>query len=345
MLSNLVTVDEVEQAALDRLPLSVRQYYAGGCGTESSLKRNVLAYERLLIRPHVLRDVSKADTSVRIYANKFDFPIGIAATAFHKLAHPLGEIATVKAAGATNSLMICSTLSNTKLEEVASNAPSRTTLWYQLYVFKDRDVTRQLLRRAATAGFEAIVLTVDTPVLGRRPADKRNAFNLPPNLSSVILLANMDGASAHMKQTNVGQSAFAQYCSELFDDTLTFADLQWLIRESKLPVIVKGVIRAEDADIAVRCGAKGVIVSNHGGRQLDFTPATIECLPEVVRAVALRCPVFVDGGIRNGGDVFKAIARGADAVFVGRPILWGLAIAVNYIGFFFSILDSCWALP
>uniref|UniRef100_F1L8K8 (S)-2-hydroxy-acid oxidase n=1 Tax=Ascaris suum TaxID=6253 RepID=F1L8K8_ASCSU len=323
MLNHLTTIEEIERAALERLPLDIRQYYAGGSGTESSLRRNKFAFDRLLIRPHVLRNISTIDTSVKIFSKIFDFPIGIAATAFHKLADPLGEIATVKAAGEMNSLMICSILSNTKLEDIASNAPLGTTLWHQLYVFKDHDVTKQLLQRIADAGFDAIVLTVDTPVLGRRPADKRNAFNLPAHLS----LANINGANAHMKQTEIGESAFGSYVQQLFDDSLTFDDLEWLIRESKLPIIVKGVMRAEDADIAVRCGVKGIIVSNHGGRQLDFTPATIECLPEIVRVVARRCPVFIDGGVRNGGDIFKAIALGADSVFVGRPILWGLTLA------------------
>uniref|UniRef100_A0A0M3IBS6 FMN hydroxy acid dehydrogenase domain-containing protein n=1 Tax=Ascaris lumbricoides TaxID=6252 RepID=A0A0M3IBS6_ASCLU len=310
MLNHLTTIEEIERAALERLPLDIRQYYAGGSGTESSLRRNKFAFDRLLIRPHVLRDISTIDTSVKIFSKIFDFPIGIAATAFHKLADPLGEIATVK----------------------------------------DHDVTKQLLQRIADAGFDAVVLTVDTPVLGRRPADKRNAFNLPAHLSLaninganahmkqteigesafgnyvqqlfddsltfddlewLIRLANINGANAHMKQTEIGESAFGSYVQQLFDDSLTFDDLEWLIRESKLPIIVKGVMRAEDADIAVRCGVKGIIVSNHGGRQLDFTPAT----------------VFIDGGVRNGGDIFKAIALGADSVFVGRPILWGLTLA------------------
>uniref|UniRef100_A0A915BT14 (S)-2-hydroxy-acid oxidase n=1 Tax=Parascaris univalens TaxID=6257 RepID=A0A915BT14_PARUN len=307
MLNHLTTIDEIERAALERLPLDIRQYYAGGAGTESSLRRNKLAFDRLLIRPHILRDISTTDISVEIFSRIFDFPVGIAATAFHKLADPLGEIATVKAAGEMNSLMICSILSNTKLEDIASNAPLGTTLWHQLYVFKDRDVTKQLLRRIANAGFDAVVLTVDTPVLGRRPADKRNAFNLPAHLS----LANLNGANAHMKQTEIGESAFGSYVQQLFDDSLTFDDLEWLIRESRLPIIVKGIMRAEDADVAIKYGVKGIIVSNHGGRQLDFTPAT----------------VFLDGGVRNGGDIFKAIALGAECVFVGRPILWGLTLA------------------
>jgi isopentenyl diphosphate isomerase/L-lactate dehydrogenase-like FMN-dependent dehydrogenase len=216
--------------------------------------------------------------------------------------------------------MIVSTVATCSLEEVAAAATG--PLWFQLYVYRDRAVSESLVRRAEAAGYRALVLTVDLPVLGRREADERNGFGLPPHLSQ----ANFTGRT-EPRPTDSGVSALAENVRAEFDASLTWEALGWLRSVTRLPIVVKGIVTAEDALLAVEHGAAAVAVSNHGGRQLDTAVATIEALPEVVEAVAGRCEVYVDGGIRRGTDVLKALALGARAVFVGRPTLWGLAVA------------------
>jgi 4-hydroxymandelate oxidase len=215
--------------------------------------------------------------------------------------------------------MILSPLSNTPIEAVAAAAPG--SVWFQLYVYRDRGATADLVARAAAAGCRAIVLTVDAPILGRRPRDVRNRFRLPDGLT----VSNLE-AAGHGSLREINGSALAAYVHELFDPGLTFADLGWLCGLTDLPVLVKGVVRGDDAAAALDHGAAGVIVSNHGGRQLDAAPPTIDALPDVVTAVAGRAPVLVDGGIRRGVDVVRALALGAAAVAIGRPVLWGLAV-------------------
>ena len=247
-------------------------------------------------------------------------PVAVAPTAFHKLACEAGEIATAEAAKKARTLFILSSLSNTQMEEVFAAAASPR--WFQLYIYKDRDVTRELVERAEAAGAEAIVLTVDAPGLGTRERDVRNAFRLPDHLAVANLAPRGKGA-----MPVVEGSGLAAYVRQNFKSDLGFDDLDWLCGSTQLPVVVKGVCRGEDARRSAEHGAKAVVVSNHGGRQLDTAPPTCEVLPEVVEAVSDHCEVYVDGGIRRGSDVVKAIALGARAVLVGRPILWGLAIA------------------
>uniref|UniRef100_A0A914BYJ4 (S)-2-hydroxy-acid oxidase n=1 Tax=Acrobeloides nanus TaxID=290746 RepID=A0A914BYJ4_9BILA len=330
MLAQYVSLTDIERKAIDILPKSVRDYYASGADEELTLDRNTSAYRKLLIRPRVLHDVKQLDNTVRlnIPGNEdklFPYPIGIAPTAFHCMAHPEGELATCRAAGETNTLMICSSLSTTRMEDVMKNAPSGTHLWYQLYVYKDKRITENLVKRAIASGFKAIVFTVDAPMMGRRRADERNGFELPAHLR----MANFDVETLESRtlEAKTGVSGFGKYSSELMESALTWDMLKWLIDYSTIPVLVKGVMRADDAIKCLEAGAKGIIVSNHGGRQLDSAPSTIEALPEVVNAVRGRCPVFVDGGIRTGTDIFKAIALGADMVFIGRPIIYGLAVS------------------
>lgn len=315
----LLSVLDYETAAAERLPAMVYDYYRGGAGDEITVRENRLAYERLRLHYHVLRDVSRRDISVRLLGHELALPVLVAPTAFQRMAHPDGEIATVRAAGEAGTIMMLSTLSNTPIEDVVAEAAG--PVWFQLYVYRDRDATEALVARAAAAGCTAIVLTVDAPILGTRERDVRNGFHLPEGLAVSNLLA-----AGHGDIGVVAGSALQHYVHELFDPSLNFGDLRWLCGLTDLPVLVKGVCRGDDAVAALEHGAAGVIVSNHGGRQLDTAPATIDVLPEVVEAVAGRAPVLVDGGVRRGADVLKALARGATAVAVGRPILWGLAV-------------------
>jgi 4-hydroxymandelate oxidase len=234
--------------------------------------------------------------------------------------HPDGELATVRAAGAAGTIMVLSTLSTCAVEDVV--AAARGPVWFQLYVYRDRAATEALVRRAEAAGCQALVLTVDAPVLGRRERDVRNQFHLPPGIEAVNLLA----AGYQRVEQVAGASGLSAYVGTLIEPAIAWSDLEWLQRTTRLPVLVKGVVRADDAARAVAHGAAGVIVSNHGGRQLDSSPATAEVLARVVDAVAGRAEVLVDGGVRRGTDVVKALALGARAVLLGRPILWGLSV-------------------
>ncbi|TAJ19487.1 MAG: alpha-hydroxy-acid oxidizing protein, partial [Dehalococcoidia bacterium] len=276
------------------------------------------AYERIAVRPHALVDVSARDLSTTILGRRHDWPIVIAPTAFQRLAHPDGEAAVARAAAAEGVTMTLSTLASTSIEDVAAAAPG-SPRWYQLYVFRDRALTRSLIDRAEAAGYEAIVLTVDAPLLGRRERDARNRFTLPEGITA----ANLAGARSQIASDGP-ESGLLQFFAAQMDPTLTWADLDWLCSATRLPVLVKGVLRGDDAAHAIDAGARGVIVSNHGGRQLDGAIASIDALPEVVEAVAGRASVLVDGGVRRGTDILKALALGADGVLIGRPVLWGL---------------------
>jgi 4-hydroxymandelate oxidase len=315
----LIKVADYKRAARGRLPRDVLDYFAGGASDEITLRENTTGWERLKLYYRVLAGVGERDLSTAVLGQKISMPIVVAPTAFHKLACEEGEIATARAAKAAGTLFILSSLSNTAMEKVFAEAPSPR--WFQLYVYKDREVTRALVQRAEAAGAEAIVLTVDAPGLGTRERDMRNRFTLPEGLSVENLAPLGKG-----DMPNVEGSGLAEYVRENFKSDLGFNDLDWLCGCTRLPVVVKGVCRGDDARRVAEHGAKAVVVSNHGGRQLDTAPATSEVLPHVVEAVGDACEVYVDGGIRRGSDVLKAIALGARAVLVGRPILWGLAV-------------------
>ena len=311
---------ELEELARAKLPRPSFEYIVGGAEDEVSLRRNREAYDRWALRPRVLVDVSKRDTSTTVLGVPVSMPILVAPTAFHRLVHPDGEVATARGAAAAKTLMVASTISTKTLEEVANAVAAPR--WFQLYVYRDRRVTEDLIDRAVRAGYRAICLTVDTPLLGRRERDERNRFTLPPGLS----IANLQPAGLDGLPEAERGSAFSKYVAELLDESVTWSDVDWLKSKSPLPVVLKGVMTAEDAAIAAEHGVDGIVVSNHGGRQLDSTLGTLDALPEVVAAVKGRAEVYVDGGIRRGTDVLKAIALGAQAVLVGRPILWGLAV-------------------
>ena len=311
---------ELEVRARELLSPMAHDYYASGANDEITLRENRAAYERITLLPRMLVDASLRDLSTTVLGEPVSMPILIAPLALQGLAHPDAENATIKAASAAKTLTTLATLSTTSIEEAMAAATG--PVWFQLYVFRDRALTALLVRRAEAAGCKAVVLTVDVPLLGKRERDARNRLTLPDHLSLKNLLpAGLD--KLPKEAADLGLSA---YIASLFDPALTWKDIEWLVRLTKLPVLVKGILRPDDALRAVSHGASGIIVSNHGARQLDTTPATISILPEIVDAVAGAVELCVDGGIRRGTDVLKAIAYGARAVLVGRPILWGLTV-------------------
>ena len=299
-----INVFDYEALAQTTMDPAHWDFIQGGSDDEVTLRANRAALEHIRLRPRVLVDVSVIDTCTSVLGAPVSMPLLVAPTAIHCLAHPEGECATATAAGRANTLMIASTTATRSLEEIAQAASG--PLWFQLYVYPSLQYAEKLVHRAESAGYRAIVLTVDLPTLGNREKDRRNGVVIPP---PPFLEANFVGVEKS------GQEWV----------TLTWESLSWLRSITSLPILLKGILTAEDALLAIEHGMDGIIVSNHGGRQLDTAVASIEALPEIVEAVAGRCEVYIDGGIRRGTDILKALALGARAVLVGRPILWGLA--------------------
>ena len=315
-----LTIDDWEALAKTRLGAMAYDYYRSGADDEHTLRRNREAYARFEIWYRTLVDVAEPNIGTSVLGTSLPTPILVAPTAYHRLADPAGEAATARAAAAAGTLYCASTLATTSLEDVAAAAPGAPQ-WFQLYVHKDRAFTARLIDRAKNAGYRAIAVTVDTPVLGRRCADVRNGFALPEGM----VMANLVEALPPDLKDGAG-SELARFVASRHDAAFTWKDLEEIARlAAPLPLVVKGIARAGDALRALDHGAKAIWVSNHGGRQLDYAPATIDVLPEVVNAVADRAEVYVDGGIRSGTQALIALALGARAVFVGRPVLWGLA--------------------
>ncbi|CAL9170445.1 unnamed protein product [Musa hybrid cultivar] len=311
-----VNLREFQELAKRNLPKMYYDYISGGAEDQFTLRENVEAFQRIMLRPRILVDVSKIDMSTTLLGYNMSSPILVAPTGSQQLAHPQGELATARAAAACNTIMVLSFASNYSLEDVASTC--NAVRFYQLYVFKRRDVSATLLQRAERNGYKAIVVTVDTPRLGRREADQKNKMIIPRN-------SNLEGLMS-VDADPTGGSKLEAYASETLDPSLSWKDIEWLKSITKLPIILKGIITAEDARKAVDAGVSGIVVSNHGGRQLDYTPPTISVLEEVVvKAVSGAVPVLLDGGVRRGTDVFKALALGAKAVMIGRPVVYGLA--------------------
>lgn len=309
-------VDELQRRAREVLSPMAYDYFSGGADDECTLRESRSVWARRRLRPHVLRDVSSVATATTVLGAPVSMPVLVAPMAYQRLAHDDGERATARAAAACGTAMIVSTLATVSLEEVGTAAPSALR-WFQLYVHRDRGWTEELVRRAVAAGYAALVLTVDVPVLGHRRRDERNAFALPAGMQ----MANVGAAVPHGDG-----SGLAAYAGSELDPALTPADIGWLAGISGLPVVVKGVLRGDDAMECVHAGAAGVAVSNHGGRQLDTALSAADALAGVVEAVAGRAEVYVDGGIASGTDVVRALALGAQAVLLGRPVLWGLAV-------------------
>ncbi|NXQ82606.1 HAOX2 oxidase, partial [Nyctibius grandis] len=303
----MVCLSDFEAYAKKYLPKIAWDFFAAGADDCSTRDENILAYKRINFRPRMLRDVSMMDIRTKLLGTEISFPVGIAPTGFHQLAWPDGEKSTARAAKAMNICYIASTYSTCTLEEISAAAPGGLR-WFQLYIHRNRVVSQHLVQQAEALGFQGLVLTADLPYTGKRRDDVRNGFRLPPHMK----LKNLEGAFEVCKMS-------------LLDPSVTWNDIYWLRSLTHLPIIIKGILTKEDAELAVRHGVQGIIVSNHGGRQLDGGPATIDALVEVVEAVQGRVEVYVDGGIRKGSDVLKALALGAKCVFIGRPALWGLA--------------------
>ena len=337
----LLNVEDFHQAAKEKLSKMAYDYYRSGADDEITLQENTAAYRRIKLRPKMLVDVSHHGTDPNSCAvtllngqTKCSLPVLIAPTAMHRMADDGGELSTARAAVLANTVMILSTLSTTRIEDVAlehqkalkENPTSTSQLWFQVYILKDRPFTTRLVQRAENAGCRALVLTVDACRFGNRESDHRNGFRLPENMQ----LENLYDAGLKQAQGK-HVSALNDYIARNLDASLTWTDIKWLRQISRLPIIVKGIMTGEDAQSAVEAGVDGIVVSNHGARQVDTTASTIEVLPEIVAAVRgmhakKKIDIYIDGGIRRGTDVLKAIALGADAVLIGRPILWGLAV-------------------
>jgi isopentenyl diphosphate isomerase/L-lactate dehydrogenase-like FMN-dependent dehydrogenase len=302
----LLNVWDYEAAAAERLEPGAHGYYAGGAGDELTLRDNVEAFRRWQLRPRMLIEVDACTTATTVLGQEVSMPLLVAPVAFQRVAHPDGEVGMARAAKAAGTLMCMSTMATSTPEELAETGALR---WFQLYVFRDEGLTRELVQRVAASGFTALVLTVDTPFLGRRERDLRTGFVVE------VPVASLGQGGLTPAETFALTSA-----------SVSWRDIERLASLSGLPVIVKGLLTEEDARLACEHGAAGIVVSNHGGRQLDGVSATIDALEEVVAAVDGRVEVLVDGGIRRGTDVVKALALGARAVLAGRAPLWGLAV-------------------
>jgi 4-hydroxymandelate oxidase len=311
---------QVELMARELLPAPTYDYFAGGANDEITLHANRRGFDEIAIRHRVLVDVSRRDLAVSLLGHPSPAPLIIAPMAFQRLAHPDGELATARAAAGLGLTMALSTFSTVSLEEVraATSAP----IWFQLYVHQDRGITRGLVERAAAAGYSALVLTVDVQEIGRRERDVRNAFRLSPALR----VANFLPAASGPLQDGAEGSGLASFIHGMRDASFSWKDLEWLRGISPLPLVLKGLVRADDARRAAEHGVAGIVVSNHGGRQLDTGIPSLRALPDVAEAVGDRVLVMMDGGVRRGTDVVKALALGARAVMVGRPLLWALAL-------------------
>jgi isopentenyl diphosphate isomerase/L-lactate dehydrogenase-like FMN-dependent dehydrogenase len=308
-----INVADYERLAEERLEPETYGYVVGGAGDEVTLRENVAAFGRWLLRPRTLVDVSEATTRATVLGQEISMPLLVAPTALQPLIHADGEVGLARAAAAAGTVYSLSSLASVGPRELAEAVPG-AVLWFQLYWSRDRGFTRELLAAVAESGFAALMLTVDLPAAGRRERDLRTGFGLPPDLPM-----------PNLPRTLVGSADFHLALGDVVDTSLAWRDLEWLRDQCALPLVLKGVLTAEDAALACEHGAAGIVVSNHGGRQLDGVPASLDVLPEVVEATAGRAEVYIDGGIRRGADAAKALALGAQATLVGRPPLWGLA--------------------
>ena len=307
---DILSVPEFEERARLLMPPMAYEFVASGAADEHTLRWNREAFDRIRLRPRVLRDVSTVDTRVALLGRELAFPILLAPTAYHRVLHPEGELATARGAAEAGATWIVSMGTTTALGDLARAATS--PWWFQLYFQSDPEFTRDVVQQAEAAGCEALCLTVDSPIIGARNRQARAGFRLPPDVTTPHLYD-----IGHRKQAIMDPRRVAA----------TWKDVEWLRALTRLPVVLKGILDAEDAELAIQAGAAGIIVSNHGARNLDTTPATIDALPDVAERVDGRVPVLVDGGIRRGTDVLKAIAFGARAVLIGRPYCYGLSVA------------------
>ncbi|MPZ24164.1 MAG: alpha-hydroxy-acid oxidizing protein [Dehalococcoidia bacterium] len=310
-MEDAVNLNDFEEIARGRMEAGAFDYYAGGAGEEITLRENVLAFQRRRLRPRVLNDITGIDTTTTILGRRAELPIGLPPTALHGLAHPEGELASGRACADAGIVFCLSTLSSRSIEEVAAASSGRR--WFQLYVHNERPRSREIVRRAESAGYEALVLTADLPMPGYRERELRRGFTAPRS------------AFGNFRDLESAGDDLISVIGSLHDHSLSWDDLAWVKSLSSLPLVIKGIMTGEDAALAVEHGAGAIVVSNHGGRQLDRSNATLDVLEEVVSAVGGRVEVYMDGGVRRGTDVATALALGARAVFIGRPFLYALA--------------------
>lgn len=299
-LTTIVNLFDFEPLAAERMTTMAYEYVASGAADEFTVRWNRQAFDSIKLNARVLMDVSQLDTGVSLFGHELPYPILVAPTAYHKIMHPDGELATARGAGAASAVYVISSFTTTPLEEIASVATQ--PLWFQLYIRNDRAFTKALIQHAEEQGCRALCITVDTPVLGARNRQQRVGFAMPAGITTP-LMPGMGPLST----------------------SLSWKDIEWIQSFANVPVLLKGILNPDDAEIAVQSGVSGIVVSNHSGRNLDTVPATIEALPRIAERVNKRVPILMDGGIRRGTDVLKAIALGANAVLVGKPICFGLA--------------------
>ncbi|HEX7285738.1 MAG TPA: alpha-hydroxy acid oxidase [Candidatus Angelobacter sp.] len=312
-LDQIISLQEFEELAQSRMPSMALSYVSGGAADEITLRANVEDWKKVRLKPTVLVDVSQVNLGTKLLGQKLALPVMLAPAAFHRLCHPEGELATVAGANQAQASFVLSTYSTVAVEEVAAAATQ--PLWFQLYAQSDRELTRQIVERAQAAGCKALCVTVDTPVLGARNRESRSQFKLPPDFK----LPNL----AFEPTARATGKAVAD---QLLAPTLTWKEIEWLRSIMSIPLLLKGVMNPDDAARAADAGVAAIMVSNHGGRNLDTLPSTAEALPRIADKLGGRLPIIVDGGIRRGTDILKAIAMGAQAVMIGRPYLHGLAV-------------------
>lgn len=307
------TVADYRLLAQEKLPKKIFDFIDSGAGDEITKQNNRQAYNDICLRPLCLRDVSSIDPSLQLLKQDLAFPFLIAPTAFHQLVNTEGELSAAKAAKTCGIGMIASCMSNRSLEDIM-NYSEHKNLWLQIYIFKNRALTKELIYRAEAAGYKAIIITIGVPLTGKRDRDIRNQFTLPPELTT----GNFE--------SSVNKMLLSEFTKQELDPSLTWQDIEWVKTLTTLPVIVKGILHPLDAETACQLDISGIVVSNHGGRQIDTSAATMKVLPDIVETVAGRTKILLDGGVQRGTDIFKAIALGADALLAGRAILWALAV-------------------
>jgi 4-hydroxymandelate oxidase len=317
LLENIFDIKGFEVYAQNILPENIQAFFSRGAGDEITLDDNVSAFDRIRLLPRVLKNVEERSLSTTVLNQAIDFPLLIAPMAFQQLAHPEGEMATAKAAQDHNVIMVVSTCSNCSFEEIKVN--TNISPWFQLYIYKDREITKNLVQLAEASGYKGIVLTVDAPLYGKRIKERHHPLILPLGFE----VKNLQNAGLNLKE--VPSTKLASYLASLLDSALTWNDITWLRSITSLPIILKGIMNPKDIQIAIDNNIDAIIISNHGGRQLETTLSSIETLKLVRGLVDGKIEIILDGGIRKGIDILKALALGAKAVMVGRPILWGLA--------------------
>ncbi|KAL8611134.1 hypothetical protein ACOMHN_064424 [Nucella lapillus] len=321
-MSQFVCVADYERYAEATLPRMVREYFNSGATYEHTYHDNVEAFKRYKFRPQYMRDVSELQMCTSLLGQKVSSPLGVSPMAMCRLAHPDGEVALAKACQEEQACCTLSMTASASVEEIGQQAPG-CTRWFQVHVLRDRQLMQRMIARAERAGFKAVVLTVDCPVHGRRYKDMRNQFSLPPHLNVANFEEELKRTQSVIS-TEKSRDRWGQFIDQAFSPAHTWEDVQWLKSVTPLPIVAKGVLTGSDAVLALKHGADAIWVSNHGGRELDYLPATMDAVGEVCEAVQGQTEVYVDGGVRSGLDVLKALSRGARAVFCGRPAMWGL---------------------